>query len=99
MFTRSTESTVCFSRPFRLSQLDRAQPAGRYRLITEEERVEGLSFEAFQRVRTLLYLPANALPGHVREVVDVDPVELAAALVVDALQGLGGPAPHPPGVS
>jgi hypothetical protein len=91
MFTRSTESTICFSKPFRLSQFDQAQPAGSYRLITEEERLEGLSFEAFQRVRTLLYLPAVALPGRAREVVDVDPVELAAALVVDALQGFGGP--------
>jgi hypothetical protein len=90
MSTRSTESTVRFSQPFRLSQFDRAQPAGTYLLITEEERLEGLSFEAFQRMRTLLYLPANALPGRTREVVEVDPVELAAALVVDALQGLGG---------
>ena len=90
MSTRSTESTVHFSQPFRLSQFDRAQPAGTYLLITEEERLEGLSFEAFQRMRTLLYLPANALPGRTREVVEVDPVELAAARVVDALQGLGG---------
>lgn len=92
MFTRSTESTVYFGRPFRLSQFDGAQPAGSYRLITEEERLEGPSFDVFQRVRTLLYLPAIALPGRAREVVDVDPIELAAALVVDALQGLGG---HP----
>jgi hypothetical protein len=41
-------------------------------------------------VRTLLYLPANGLAGRACEVVDVDPVELAAALIVDALQGLGG---------
>lgn len=90
MSTRSTESTVHFNQPFRLSQFDRAQPAGTYLLITEEERLDGLSFEAFQRMRTLLYLPANAVPGRTREVVEVDPVELAAALVVDALQGLGG---------
>jgi hypothetical protein len=90
MSTRSTESTIRFSRPFRLSQFDQAQPAGSYRLLTEEERLEGLSFAAFQRVRTLLYLPANAPPGRAREVIDVDPTELAAAIVVDALQGLGG---------
>lgn len=95
MFTRSTESTIHFGRPFRLSQFDETQPAGSYRLITEEERLEGLSFEVFQRMRTLLYLPAIALAGHAREVVDVDPIELAAALVVDALQGLGGPPKAP----
>ena len=86
---RSTECTIRFSHPFRLSPLDRAQPAGDYRLLTEEEPIEGLSFAAFQRVRTLLYLPANALPGRAREVIPVDPAELAAAVVVDALQGLG----------
>jgi hypothetical protein len=95
MFTRSTESTIRFSQPFRLSELDETQPAGSYRLLTEEERLEGTSFAAFRRVRTLLCLPANALPGHTREVVDVDPVELAAALLVDALQGLVGTAGRP----
>lgn len=88
MSTRSTEITLQFSHPFRLSPLDHAQPAGRYQLVTEEERLEGLSFAAYQRVRTLLYLPANSLPGRAREVVEVDPGELAAAMVADALQGL-----------
>ena len=92
MPTRSIESTIHFSRPFRLSQFDRPQPAGSYQLIREEEQIEGLSFAAFQRVRTLLFLPANARPGRAHEVVNVDPVELAAAVVVDALQGLGGKA-------
>jgi hypothetical protein len=89
MNTRSTESTVRFSQPFQLSQLDRAQPAGSYRLVTEEEQLEGLSFAVFHRVRTLLFLPAVGAHGHGHEVVDVDPDELAAAIVVDALQGLG----------
>jgi hypothetical protein len=93
---RSTESTVRFGHPFRLSALDDAQPAGQYRLVTEEERLEGLSFEAFQRVRTLLYLPANSHPGRAREVVEIDPAELAAAIAADALQGLGT---HPVGPS
>ena len=86
--TRSTESIIHFSQAFRLSPFDEAQPAGSYRLITEEERLEGPSFEVFQRVRTLLYLPANAVAGREREVFNVDPVELAAALIVDALLNL-----------
>jgi hypothetical protein len=88
MSMRSTERTVTFHRPFRLSSLDREQPSGAYRVVTEEERLEGLSFAAFQRLRTLLFLPANARPGQVREVIDVDPGELAAAVVADALQGI-----------
>jgi hypothetical protein len=90
MFERSVESTIHFSQPFRLTPFDRAQPAGSYQLITEEEQLEGLSFAAFRRVRTLLYLPAKASSGRVREVVDVDPHELAAVLIVDALQSLCG---------
>ena len=95
MYTRSTESTVHFSQSFRLTPFDRAQPPGTYRVITEEERLEGLPFAAFKRVRTLLHLPAKPLPGQTREVFDVDPNELAAALVVDALQGLCGPVAEP----
>jgi hypothetical protein len=90
MFTRSTESTIRFGLPFRLSQFDPAQPAGSYLLITEEERLDGPPFDVFKRVRTLLYLPPIASPGRVREVVDVDPTELTAALLVDALKGLCG---------
>jgi len=89
MSTRSTEVTIRFSQAFRLSQFDQAQPAGSYQLVTEEERLEGLSFAAFQRVRTLLHLPGNARPGRTRQVVEVDPAELAAAVVADALRDLG----------
>jgi hypothetical protein len=91
VFVRSTESTIRFGLPFRLSQFAETLPAGSYRLTTEEECLKG-PFEVFHRVRTLLYLPANGLAGRAREVVDVDPIELAAALIVDALESLGGPA-------
>jgi hypothetical protein len=86
---RSTESTIRFSQAFCLSQFDEVQPAGSYRLVTEEERLEGLSFAAFQRRRTLFYLPANGRPGRMRQVFEVDPAELAAAVVADALRDLG----------
>jgi hypothetical protein len=83
MSTRTTEQTVTFARPFTLSSLDGMQPAGTYRLVIDEEELPGLSFQAFQRLRTMLYLPANGLPGHLREVVIVDPAELAEAIEVD----------------
>ncbi|HSI01667.1 MAG TPA: hypothetical protein VLA02_13775 [Reyranella sp.] len=95
MAKRSTECTLRFSHPFRLTALDRAQPAGNYRLVTEEERIEGLSFEAFQRMHTLLYLPANSGPGRAREVIDVDPAEIATAVVADALKSFGAALPAP----
>lgn len=89
MSMRSTENTIRFNQAFCLSQFDEAQPAGSYRLVTEEERLDGLSFAEFRRVRTLLYLPAIARPSQTRQVIEVDPAELAAAIVADALRGLG----------
>ena len=82
---RTTETTVCFHRPFTLPPLDGPQPAGTYRLVTDEEEIQGLSFLAFQRVATMLHVPALSLPdsGHQRIVV-IDPLDLAAALTADA---------------
>jgi hypothetical protein len=86
MSARSTERTLTFRRPFSLSAFDKPLPSGKYRVVTEEEPLEGLSFAAWQRVRTLLFLPADSLPGKSREVVPVDPNELEAAQAADALE-------------
>jgi hypothetical protein len=83
MTTRTTETTVTFRRPFTLAAIDGAQPAGTYRVETDEERLEGLSFDAFQRVATMLHLPAMSAPSGRRQVITVDPAELAAALEAD----------------
>lgn len=83
MTTRTTEATVTFRRPFTLDALDGVQPAGTYRVETDEELLPGLSFDAFQRVATMLHLPAMSAPGGRRQVVTVDPAELAAALAAD----------------
>ena len=84
MTTRTTETTVTFRRPFTLAALDGAQPAGIYRVETDEERLEGLSFDAYQRIATMLHLPAMSAAGGRRQVVTVDPAELAAALEADS---------------
>ena len=83
MTTRTTETTVTFRRPFTLAALDGAQPAGIYRVETDEERLEGLSFDAFQRVATMLHLPATSASSGRRQVVTIDPAELTAALEAD----------------
>lgn len=85
MADRTTETTVTFTRPFTLTGLDRPQPAGVYRLETDEEEVPGLSFVAFRRTATMLHLPALSTPGHAAEVVPVDPAELTAALEADRI--------------
>jgi hypothetical protein len=84
MSTRTTVTTVTFQRAFTLSALEGTHPAGTYRVITEEEQIPGLSFTAFRRTETLLYLPADPVPGGTRQVVNVSPDELADALAADA---------------
>ena len=83
MTTRTTETTVTFRRPFTLAAIDGAQPAGTYRVETDEELLPGLSFDAFQRVATMLHLPSMSAPGGRRQVITVDPAELSAALEAD----------------
>ena len=84
MSARTTETTVTFHRPFTLLALEGAQPAGTYRLVTEQEQVPGLSFTVFRRTATLLHLPADPAPGGTHQVVSISPDELAEALRSDA---------------
>ena len=84
MATRTTVTTVTFQRSFTLSALEGTQPAGTYRLVTEEEQIPDLSFTAFRRTETLLYLPADPAPGATRQAVSVSTDELAKALAADA---------------
>lgn len=85
MTVRTSETTVTFRHPFALAALDGPQPAGSYRLVTDEEEILGLSFLAFRRTATLLHLPAIAVTGTARQVVPVDPAELEAAMTADSV--------------
>lgn len=87
---RTTQTTVTFERAFALKAVDRLQPAGTYRLVTEEEELDGLSFTAFRRTATLLHLPAMSSTGGSYRVVPVDPGEIAAALATDTSAPQGG---------
>jgi hypothetical protein len=80
---RTIETMVTFRRPFVLTALETAQPAGTYRLVTEEEEIPGLSFIAFRRTATMLHLPALTGTGGTHQVVSVDPVEWAAVVEAD----------------
>jgi hypothetical protein len=44
MKMRTTTKTVTFRRPFCLKGVDRLLPAADYRVVTDEELIEGLSF-------------------------------------------------------
>jgi hypothetical protein len=83
MITRSLSKTVVFNRPFLLKGIDRMLPAGPYRVVTDEELIDGISFPAYRRVATLIFVPAapGASSG---EMVTIDPLDLQAALDRDA---------------
>jgi hypothetical protein len=84
MSVRTIETSITFIKSFTLSSTEGVQPPGTYRLVTDDEQIPGLSFVAFRRMATMLYLPANPAPGSARHVVCVDPAELAAALTADS---------------
>lgn len=74
---RTTTTTATFRRPFSLPGADRMVPAGDYRVVTDEELIEGLSFPAYRRVSTVIFLP-GAQPGS-WEMLAIDPRDLVAA--------------------
>ena len=84
MSIRTRAKTVIFSRPFSLKGVDRVLPAGDYRVLTDEELVEGVSFPVYRRVSTMIFLPAQFhRPGSV-ELVTIEPLDLRAAEERDA---------------
>ena len=66
MTIRSRSETVTFKHPFRIRGIDRLLPAGAYEVVTDEETIEGLSFEAFRRVATMIKVPAEGSRGPTR---------------------------------
>ena len=60
MTTRTTKSTVMFTRPFNLNGFDGEQPAGSYSVETDEELLEGVSFPAYRRMATMMQLDASS---------------------------------------
>lgn len=78
---RTREKTWTFGKPFMLRGVDRELPAGSYRVTTDEELIEGLSFPVYRRVATMIFVPAQR--GAV-EMVTIDPAELQAARERDA---------------
>jgi hypothetical protein len=84
MTMRTTSRTVSFTRPFVLSGLDGVQPAGTYTVETDEELIQELSFPAYRRIATVIFLPSRPGGSMSAQIVDVDPLELQAALERDA---------------
>jgi hypothetical protein len=84
MTVRTTSKTVTFTHPFNLSGTDEVQPAGTYTVETDEELLQTSSLPAYRRISTLMRLPARATGTVLTEIVEVNPLELAAVLARDA---------------
>ena len=82
MTTRTTETMITFHQPFCLKGVDRELPPADYRVVTDEELIEGLSFAAYRRVSTAIFVPAPS--GSVVEMVPIDPLDLQVAQERDA---------------
>jgi len=84
MTVRTIRKTVTFTRPFSLSGIDEVQAAGTYAVETNEELLQDVSFPAYRRIETLIFLPARRGGAFVERVVNIDPSELEAAEKRDA---------------
>ena len=80
MIARSLNKTVAFRRPFLLKGIDRMLPAGDYRVVADEELIEGLSFPVYRRVSTMIFVPSPTHGPSSIEMVAIDPADLQAAL-------------------
>ncbi len=83
MMTRMCQAKVQFRHPFRLSGLDGQQPAGTYRLITDEEELSGLSFTTYRTVLAMLQVPALGRPTLTSRMVPISLDDLDACICAD----------------
>jgi hypothetical protein len=84
MTTRTRDRVWAFRNPFSLKGVDRVLSAGDYRVTTDEELIESLSFPVYRRVATMIFVPGE---GHRRSTVEmfaVDPLDLKVAWEKDA---------------
>lgn len=79
MTRRTTRKMVTFGLPFLLKGVDRVLAAGDYRVVTDEELIERLSFPAYRRIATSTFVPAQSHPTSSVEMVGIDPLDLQAA--------------------
>lgn len=80
---RSTCVTVTFRSAFRLPGYVAPFSAGTYEVLSEDERLDGLSFEAFRRVATFLRISGQDSPRGRTELFPVSQADLDAAVLAD----------------
>lgn len=83
MTIRVTTMTVTFNHPFFLDEIEGTLPAGAYRVETEEETLDSLSFVAYRRISTHIFVPVAASTDGRLQMCAIHPNGLAAALSKD----------------
>jgi len=83
MTTRTTRSMVTFPHPFALAGYGDQLPAGEYEVVVDEERLEGLSFEAFRRTATYLTVHGQGRRADRTEMLQITEADLKAALSIE----------------
>jgi hypothetical protein len=81
MQARTRDKTWTFANAFSLKGVDRVLPAGSYRVTTDEELVEGVSFPVYRRVATMIFVPGRNSSS--TEMLTIDPADLHAAKARD----------------
>jgi hypothetical protein len=83
MITRTCQANVQFSHPFQMPGLDGPQPAGIYRLTTDQEQMCGISFVTYRTILAFLELPAQGSPALAMRQVPIDIDDLEACICAD----------------
>jgi hypothetical protein len=87
MTIRTSNKTATFAHPFLLKGVDRILAAGDYRVVTDEELIEELSFPVYRRVATMIFVLAESGNASMVEMVTIDPQDLQAAQELDLNHG------------
>jgi hypothetical protein len=85
MTTRTTQTEVRFHAPFELPGLDAPLPPGDYRIDHDEELLEAGSRLAWRRTAAFIHLPAIGTDAMRRQMLQVDPSWLDAAIEKDRI--------------
>jgi hypothetical protein len=83
MAIRRSETTVTFRHPFTMPSVEGRQPAGTYRIVTDDDEVAVIPFAITRRVATHLHTPALSMKAAVRNVFTITAAELAIAIEED----------------
>ena len=83
MTERLTHKTVTFAHSFSLRGVQGTFPPGAYSVAVTEEQLDGLTAVAYRRVKTTIELPSTNSASLSRQLVEIVPAALEAALASD----------------